>query len=341
MIHFFPTFSNDASSSPLARELAASGVEHRLLAAELKLQYRSRAWLVLVGWPKVFLFALRSAWRSLVTSTPRPEVVVLNSDIEVLVFGLFRALRLAKTPRIMLVGFIFTDRKSRLHMALRILYFRCVFAFADTVLCHSAFELDDYRRIFRGCRARFAYIPFGLHVAGRESVSHRALEPRYVLAAGRSGRDYRTLFEAVRGRDIRLRVVCDSSDALEGLDVPPNVVVLRACYGGAYIRELAGASMVAVPLAVDNISAGQMVMLQALAFGKPVIVTRTPTIEEYVADNEQAVLVPRGDAVAMRSAIEGLLASPERIDAMGQAGLRTFEEKFSMRSYVRNVLKAI
>ena len=239
------------------------------------------------------------------------------------------------------MGFIFTSRDSRLHMALRTLYFRCVFAFADIVLCHSKFELDNYRRIFRGCRARFAYIPYGMHVAGRESVSSVAIEPRYVLAAGRSGRDYRTLFEAVRGREIQLRVVCDSSDALAGLDVPPNAIVLRNCYGGEYISELAGASIVAVPLAVDNISAGQMVMLQAMAFGKPVIVTRTPTIEEYVADREQAVLVPRGDPAAMRSAIESLLSTPERIDAMGQAGLRTFEEKFSMRSYVRNVLAAI
>lgn len=341
MIHFFPMFSNDASNSPLARELAASGVEHRLMAAELRLQYHSRLWLLLVGWPRLLAFALRSAWRSLVRSTPRPGVVVLTSDIEVLVFGLFRALRFAETPRIVLVGFIYTSRNSRLLMALRRLYFRCVFAFADTVLCHSAFELENYRRIFRGCRARFDYIPFGLHVAGRESVSGIAVEPRYVLAAGRSGRDYGTLFDAVRGQDIRVRVVCDSSDALAGLDVPPNVVVLRNCYGGAYLRELAGASIVAVPLAVDNISAGQMVMIQAMALGKPVVVTRTPTIEEYVTDNEQAVLVPRGDAIALRSAIEGLLSSPERIAAMGQAGLRTFEEKFSMRSYVRNVLAAL
>lgn len=341
MIHFFPMFSKDASNSPLARELAASGVEHRLMAAELKLQYRSRLWLLLVGWPRLFVFALRSAWRSLVRSTPSPGVVVLSSDIEVLVFGLFRALRFARVPRIVLVGFIYTSRRSRLLMALRRLYFRCVFAFADTVLCHSAFELEHYRRIFRGCRARFAYIPFGLHVAGRESMSGTAVEPRYVLAAGRSGRDYRTLFDAVRGQDIRVRVVCDSSDALADLDVPPNVVVLRDCYGSAYLRELAGASIVAVPLAVDQISAGQMVMLQAMSLGKPVVVTRTPTIEEYVTDGEQAVLVPRADAVALRRAIEDLLASPERIAAMGRAGLRTFEEKFSMRSYVRNVLAAI
>jgi glycosyltransferase involved in cell wall biosynthesis len=180
-----------------------------------------------------------------------------------------------------------------------------------------------------------------MHVAGRELVSGVAVEPRYVLAAGRSGRDYRTLFDAVRGRDIRLRVVCDNTDALAGLDVPPNAVVLRDCYGSAYIDELAGASIVAVPLAVNDISAGQMVMLQAMAFGKPVVVTRTPTTQEYVTDNVQALLVPRADPAAMRSAIETLLSSPERIDEMGRAGLQTFEEKFSMRSYVRNVLAAI
>ena len=334
-------FSNDASDSPLAHELAASGVEHRLLADELTLQYRSRAWLLLVGWPKVFLRALRSAWRSLVQSTPRPEVVVLNTDIDVLVFGAFRALRRAKAPRIVLVGFIFSGRENRLHMALRTLYFRCVFALADTVICHSRVELMNYRRIFRNCHARFVYMPFSLHVAGREALSGIAVEPRYVLAAGRSARDYGTLFDAVRGRDIRVRVVCDNADALAGLDVPPNAVVLRNCYGTAYLDELAGASLVAVPLTVSDISAGQMVMIQAMAFGKPLIVTRTPTTEEYVTDNVQALLVPRGDSAAMRSTIEGLLSSPDLLDQLGRAGLRIFEEKFSMRSYVRNVLASI
>ena len=290
MIHFFPTFSNDASNSPLAHELAASGVEHRLLADKLTLQYRSRAWLLLVGWPKVLLHALRSAWRSLVKSTPRPDVVVLSTDIEVLVFGAVRALTQAttraRTPRIVLAGFIFTGRTNRILMALRMLYFRCVFALADTVICHSRFELRSYRRIFRGCHARFVYMPFSLHVAGREAVSGVVAEPRTVLAAGRSGRDYRTLFEAVRQRDIQLRVVCDNSDALADIDVPPNVVVLRDCYGGAYINQLAGASIVAVPLAVDNISAGQMVMIQAMALGKPVVVPDDPGCVEAIGNGD-------------------------------------------------------
>jgi glycosyltransferase involved in cell wall biosynthesis len=340
MIHFFPTFSNDASRSPFALELAASGVEHRLLAYELRLHYKSRLWLLFVGWPRLLFFALRAAWRSQ-RSVPRPDMVVLNSDIEVLVFGALRAVRIARLPRIAMLGFIYTRRRGRVSNALRKLYFRVVFAFADTVICHSAFEVDDYRRMFAGTRARFVYVPYGLHVAGRESISSVAAEPRYVLAAGRSGRDYRTLCEAVRGRDVHVRIVCDSSHALVGLDIPDNVTVLRECYGGDYLRELAGASVVVVPLAVDNISAGQMVMLQAMSFGKPVIITQTATIQEYVTDGREATFVPRGDPAAMHRTIQDLLASPERAEAMGNVGRQTFEDKFSMRSYVRNVLAAL
>ena len=340
MIHFFPMFSDDASASPLATELRASGVPHRLLAKLVRLQYRSRVWLLFVGWPKMLLFALQSSRRSH-ASSPRPDVVVLNSDIEVVVFGLLRAFRRTTTPRIVLLGFIYTPRASRVLTLLRRRYFRAVFAFVDLVICHSSVELDDYRRTFDGTGARFVHVPYGLHVAGRESLSHAPIAPPYVMSAGRSERDYGTLFDAVRGRDVRLRVICDRSEALAGLDVPANVTILRDCYGADYLRELAGASVVAVPLAVDNISAGQMVMIQAMAFGKPVVVTRTRTMADYVTDGHEALLVERTDAAAMRDAIESLLASPERMAAMGSAGLAAFEERFSMRSYVRHVLDAI
>lgn len=348
MIHFFPRFSDDASNSPLARELAASGVEHRLLAKDVTLQYQSRLWLVFVGWPRLLLVATRAGWTSLVTSRPRPDTVVLNNDIEVLVFGVLRAIlsmgrdrRARRTPRIVLVGFIYTDRRNLLLRALRQRYFRVVMAFADLVLCHSQLEIDALRARFAGSHARFTWLPYGLYVGGRESVSSVPRDPPYLFAAGRSGRDYRTLIDAVRDTPFALRIACDRSEALAHIEIPANVTVLRACYGADYIGELAGASAVVVPLAVDDISAGQMVMLQAMAFGKPVVVTRTPTIAEYASDGHEVVMVPRGDASALRASIDALMRSPERLAAIGDAGRERYERSFTMRAYVRNVLDAV
>lgn len=341
LVHLFPTFSNDASKSPLALELAAMGVQYRLFPQLISLRYQSRLALVFLGWPKIFIFALKSAYKSMIASQEKPDVVILGSDIEVIVFGLIRAVLLRKKPKIALPGFIYTPRSNKLLSNLRRLYFRWVFSFADVAISHSALEAKNYSEIFAGCKTQFDHIPYGMNVAGRDWAGSTPVQPPYILSAGRSGRDYKNLIEAVRGQDIQLRIVCDSGPALAGLDIPGNVTILRNCYGGDYIRELAGSSVVVIPLAVGDISAGQMVMLQAMAFSKPIVVTDTPSIGEYVQHRHNAMLVNPGDPLAIRAALHELLVDRERATHLGDNGYAAFEEKFNMRSYVRNMISVI
>ena len=346
MIHLFPKFSDDAGSSPLGQAIASSGVEHRFFSARVSLGYRTRMALVFFGWPRVIGVAVRSALRSLVTARPYPETVLLDSHFEVLVFGTLRALRRRVGPRIVLIGFIFTPRRGRWIKALRQRYFNAVLGLADTVIVHSTIEALAYQQAFSGMRTRFVFVPYGLHIHGceKQTQSKPALSassrPR-LLSAGRSGRDYATLFAAVKGLNVDLHVVCDRGDALAGLTIPTNVTILRACYDAAFVQELIDCTIVIVPLAVDHISAGQMVVLQAMAFRKPVVVTRTLTIEEYVSDGVDAILVPRANSVALRSAIVTLLDDPARAAVLGQAALRTYETHHTMAAFVRNILAAI
>src|ERR1700738_4643192 len=90
MIHFFPTFSKDADASPLGDELRRTGVPYRILAGHVRFQYRHRLSMLLRGYPKLACFAAKSAGRSLFLSDPSPNVVVLGSGIEVLVFFFLR-----------------------------------------------------------------------------------------------------------------------------------------------------------------------------------------------------------------------------------------------------------
>ena len=345
MIHFFPTFSKEAKTSPFARELASLGVNHKLFPGEIVLRYRSRIWLVLMGWPKLFLFATQSAIRSLFLSKPYPDTVVIGSHIEGLVFGLFRLLRFKRNPEIVLLGFILTSRPSRFANALRTHYFKFIFSFIDKVICYSSHEVNRYRSIFQNSRSEFLYVPFGLHVEGRikenfqESTRHR--ERPFILSAGRSGRDYATLFQAVADQDIDVHVVCDNESAVAGLEVPNNVSLLRHCYGKDYIDEIINSLFVVIPLKVNDISAGQMVLLQAMAFGKSTVVTKTTTIEEYVADGKESLLVEFGNADSLRSAIEKLIVDKNLVITMGKSALAAYENKFSMKAYVFHVVRCI
>lgn len=348
MIHFFPTFSKDAKNSPFAQELLSLGVPHQLFPGEVVLRYHSRIWLLLLGWPKMGWFALNSAIRSLLISKTYPDTVVVGSHIEALVFGFFRALFLRKKPEIVLLGFILTARKSNLINTMRRIYFDFVFSIVDKVICHSTLEVERYTRLFSNSRAtcaKFLFIPYGLHISGREpqmQLNKAAPGDRpYILTAGRSGRDYATLFRAIEPLDIDLHVVCDSDDALSGLTIPSNVSVLRECYDGAYVNELRNSVFVVIPLGVNDISAGQMVLIQAMAFAKPTIITRTATVEEYVMDGEQSLLVPQGNVTDLRAAINRLINDSDLATHLASNAVASFEHNFSMKAFVRHLVESV
>ena len=84
---------------------------------------------------------------------------------------------------------------------------------------------------------------------------------------------------------------------------------------------MAGASLVVFPLKMDALrTSGQQSYLNAMALGKAVIVTDTFDAPFYIEDGQTGRLTPSGDAGALRQAITGLLASPEKIAALGKAG---------------------
>jgi glycosyltransferase involved in cell wall biosynthesis len=348
LIHFFPIFSNDPSGSPFAQELAKAGVVHRLFGQAVKFEYQTRPGLILLGWPRMILFACRSAWRSLLRSTPHPDAVVVGSHFEVVVFGLVRlSLPRRYRPSIALLGFIYTSRPNLIARRLRELYFRFVFRLADRIICHSANEQRKYGEIFAAARHKFRYVPYGLYVSGEEryqinsSLATSYHNPAYVFAAGRSGRDYATLVEAVRNTDIPTHIICDRKSALAGIDLPPHVIVLSSCYGKDYLRELEDSAVVVVPLMVDDISAGQMVLMQAMAYRKPIIVTRTTTIQEYVQDERECLFVERNDAAALQRAVRQLLTNPDLAARLANGARQAYDQRFCMRAYVANVVAAI
>lgn len=323
-------------------------VPHQLFAGEVVLRYQSRIWLLLLGWPKMGWFALNSAIRSLLISKTYPDTVVVGSHIEALVFSFFRALLLRKNPKIVLLGFILTARKSMLINTMRRIYFNFVFSIIDKVICHSTLEVERYTKLFgnsRATRAEFLFIPYGLHISGREQqtqLNKAASGNRpYILTAGRSGRDYATLFKAIESLDIELHVVCDSADALAGLTIPLNVSVLRECYDGAYVNELRNSLFVVIPLGVNDISAGQMVLIQAMAFAKPTIITRTATVEEYVMNGKESLLVPQGSVTELRTAINRLINDSDLATHLASNAVASFDTNFSMKAYVRHLVESV
>ena len=344
-IHFFPHYADDVSDTPFAAELARMRVPHRFFKARIDLKYRSTAELLLRVYPRLFRLALRNAIASLLRSEPRPTHAVVNTEVEALVFGLVKVFARVQT-KIIFETFIYTSRGEGLLGRLHRAYLRLILSRVDAALCHARHETREYKQSFASTGCQFLFVPYGTTVHGREAMINEAAvrppsDPPLLVTAGRSARDYTTLLAAIRGLPCRLLIISDSFDISIEPRQSAQVTVLRNCFGMEYLQQLARAELVVVPLARDSISAGQMVLLQARALRKPLIITRTATTVEYATDGEDALMVERSDVAGLHAAIERLLQDAALRETLAARGGARFERDHSTEAYVRALVATI
>lgn len=352
MFHFFPRFSKDAAETPFGDALRQLGIPHSIFATHVSQTYKYRLQLLLLGYPKLACSALIVALKSMFgwRFTPRaksPTVSIISSDVEVLTFATIRALPFAAKPRLVLAPFIFTQRKSAFINRARLFYYRFVMRKVSCAICHSSLEVERYRKVFAGCGTEFVFVPWGTYVPSPAEISAEPAPPRpeielpRIVTAGRSGRDYPTLVAAVGRLPCKLTIICNEQSALGGIAASEQVEILTNVFGADYLSHLFRADIVVVPLQVDDISAGQMVLIQAMAYGRPLVVTDTPTITDYLINNDTALLVPRGDAHAMEAAIRRFLDDPAAATAMGQRAQAKYASHFSTEKHVQALIRAV
>jgi glycosyltransferase involved in cell wall biosynthesis len=105
----------------------------------------------------------------------------------------------------------------------------------------------------------------------------------------------------------------------------PSVVFLGELSPRELARQYGEAAVVVVP-SVPARSGDQdglpVVLLEAMAAGRPVIASRLPGIAEAITDGTDGVLVPPGDSNALRHSLLQLMADPNERERLGANAAR-------------------
>jgi glycosyltransferase involved in cell wall biosynthesis len=72
-----------------------------------------------------------------------------------------------------------------------------------------------------------------------------------------------------------------------------------------------------------------MALIEAMASGLPVIATQVSGSQQVVEHDRNGILVPPGEVVPLRQAIEALIADPEWAKMLGKAAQKRIEEEYS------------
>ena len=199
-----------------------------------------------------------------------------------------------------------------------------------TYCVFSEEERDLFTQTFSIPRERVVCVRFAHSLWSR--VDGPIGDGGYVFAGGDSLRDYETLAAAVGGLDVPVRI--GTNNPLGAL--PANVT------GGPvtpheYDELLANARVVVVPMrAAVRRGAGLITYLNAMALGKPTIVSDTPAAREYVEHERTGLLVAPEDPAALRGAIEWAF-DPGNADEVREMGRRARESVRHPNEYWRSL----
>lgn len=190
------------------------------------------------------------------------------------------------------------------------------------------------------------HIQFHADAAFYRPMPAIAEDESQICAAGLEWRDYPTLIEATRPlTDLKVRLAAASPwskhvDETQKGELPAHVEARRYEYGELrtlYARSFA----VAVPLYENDFQAGITTILEAMAMGKPVIVTRTQGQTDVIIDGETGLYVAPGDSDGWRRAILRLRQDPELRRTLGGNARRWVESHATLTGWAERIAGAV
>lgn len=353
-LHFLTHASKEAGSWPFYQNMKRPGISVSVFGNSVSLQYPHRVWLYLIGWPRLLFSGFRLARKSL-SSLEGDTIVTVHDHILLLAYKLARIF----TPgtrrhdlKLVLHGFIYTPRSSSLLNKARGLYFRMLLKNVAMIVCHSKYEIPALEKLVDTNNTRVEPVHYGIgegdvikewYKGFAAAQKDDSPSPRFsIVSAGRSSRDYATLVAAVENMPggVTCDIVCDNIVTAPNHLSSDKVTIHRSVYSAAYTQMLIDADVIAVPLDEGEISAGQMVLLHALAAAKPVVITETPTSCEYVEPGDLIKLVPPKDAAAMQGALEDIRGQFPLTYARRLELRRLFEDRFSDTAHSKAVFNS-
>lgn len=245
-----------------------------------------------------------------------------------------RLFHLRKINNLYILTFIYKRKKGLIGSIYhKYMNFIVTSKYIDKFICFSKDEVEYYSELFNVDIEKFVYIPLGINPV--DNIEND--DDGYIFATGRSNRNYDFLIDVL---DICKKDAIIACDTYLNKNIKGNIRVLNDCHGDDMKRLMAKSHIVVIPLNDVNVSSGQLVMLQALSLGKPVICTASNGVKDYIVNNETGILV-NNNIKEWIDAIENLYKDTGLYKKMSDNSKNFFVENFSAEVMYERIGKIV
>jgi glycosyltransferase involved in cell wall biosynthesis len=282
----------------------------------------------LIGRKKV-THHIREALRLCVSEYKTETLILCNVGIEAAVAGAFR--KVFRHPKkLIVVDFLLP--KTLQHPRLLSWFLSGVSRFvcirsADQKVLHDRFGVNN-------CDTSFAFLPVPLMDKAFESTDG---EP-YIYSGGIAHRDWATLLAALNELPYR-SVVSIGDGTASSWPTNHHVTILEGVTPEEGRRLTAGAAVVVVALKDVPLPAGPLVLLDAMAMGKPIVATDSGGTRDYIENGVTAIITPSRDVGALQRAIDGLMKNNKARVLLGEHARTQARRQFTSEHFLSAILE--
>lgn len=205
------------------------------------------------------------------------------------------------------------------------------------LIYHASSQKEHYDKYFPLLAKKAFFVPFGVDTEFFKPLN--VVQEDYILSIGYKFRDWLTLINAFAQINTKTSLKIVGPKGLN-INLPDNVLIQPYVPINILKELIAKSKFVVLPLIDLPYAHGQMTLLQSMAMGKSVIVTKVPSTIDYINDGEDALFVKLNDTIDMKNKIEFLLNHPDEIAKMGKNARKTVENRFTEKHMTEGIYKA-
>lgn len=176
---------------------------------------------------------------------------------------------------------------------------------------------------------KFFVSPFGLDDTYEKYKNEKVEYEDYILALGRSNRDYDFLINVWKSipQTYKLIIICDEYKRKDS--IPSNVIIKNDITGALQFPYIANCKMMIIPLKDGNRCSGETVLIKAMSYNRPIVITKPSTLSEmYIEDNKNGFCLEKDVTKFTKRLIE-ILKDNDLLNKVAKNARKEYEQKYS------------
>ncbi len=227
----------------------------------------------------------------------------------------------------------FSDMKSQ-----RARLYRRLLAHCDKIIYYGHGEGELLRNIYNIPSKKMEFIPFGVQTDYFISEEEGKNPP---LSIGIDHlRDWPLLFLAAKQVDFEIELVCNR-DVLCGKKIPENIILHDLIPMEKLKAKMAKAEFVILPVKENPYTGATITLLQSMASGRPVVISKTEAIKEgyHLKNEKNCLFVKPGDLGELVRGITRMKKEKAFRKQMGKNARKTVVNELDIKFYTKSVAK--